>query len=222
MSTVDIMAFCMVVSVASFMGFVVENIWLALTKGYMDNRNMCFPFLLGYGIAMLLIYMILGIPENLWILGKPIQIQSRTLRILIYFAGVMLCVGVGEILLGTFVERTCGFYWWDYSGLPFHITRYTSLPTGILFSLMATAFMDGAFEQLFSFFCRWNYSVLCVAATGLVALMALDLVVNAGKMYKRRGLIYRWRIQINPRACLESWLKMLYHIYKCIFVKGWF
>lgn len=28
----------------SFLGFVVEDGWLALTKGYIDNRNMHLPF----------------------------------------------------------------------------------------------------------------------------------------------------------------------------------
>ena len=27
-------------AVVSFLGFVVENIWLAMTKGYINNRNM--------------------------------------------------------------------------------------------------------------------------------------------------------------------------------------
>ena len=33
-------------AVVSFLGFVVENIWLAMTKGYINNRNMNAPFLL--------------------------------------------------------------------------------------------------------------------------------------------------------------------------------
>jgi hypothetical protein len=30
----------------SFLGFCLENIWLLLRKGYVDNRNMSLPFLL--------------------------------------------------------------------------------------------------------------------------------------------------------------------------------
>ena len=45
---VDVMALGMIVSVVSFLGFVVENIWLAAIKGYMDNRGVRFPFLIGY------------------------------------------------------------------------------------------------------------------------------------------------------------------------------
>ena len=44
----SICALCMNIAFISFLGFCVENLWLAITKGYMDNRNMLFPFLFGY------------------------------------------------------------------------------------------------------------------------------------------------------------------------------
>jgi hypothetical protein len=47
-------------AVVSFLGFVVENIWLAMTKGYINNRNMNAPFLLGYGLLILFMYAVFG------------------------------------------------------------------------------------------------------------------------------------------------------------------
>ena len=44
----------------SFLGFLLENIWLAARKGYIDNRNMNTPFMLGYGIAVMGFYFVLG------------------------------------------------------------------------------------------------------------------------------------------------------------------
>ena len=38
-------------AVVSFLGFVVENIWLAMTKGYINNRNMNAPFFTGLWTA---------------------------------------------------------------------------------------------------------------------------------------------------------------------------
>ena len=49
-------------AVVSFLGFVVENIWLAMTKGYINNRNMNAPFLLGYGLLILFMYAVFGTP----------------------------------------------------------------------------------------------------------------------------------------------------------------
>lgn len=194
MKSVNVMALCMIVSVISFLGFVVENVWLCMTKGYIDNRNMCFPFLLGYGIAILLIYIILGTPKKVWFFGKVIQIQNRVIRGLVYFVGVMICVSVGEILLGTFVEKACGFYWWDYSNLPMHITRYTTIPTSAMFSLLIVIFMELCFAPLYHFFVKWNYHILRGTALVLSVIMMGDFVYNAYKMYKLRGMIRRWRM----------------------------
>lgn len=48
----NIYALGIMVAVVSFLGFVVENVWLAMTKGYINNRNMNAPFLLGYGLLI--------------------------------------------------------------------------------------------------------------------------------------------------------------------------
>lgn len=206
MKTTDILALCMVMVVVSFLGFVVENIWLAVTKGFIDNRNMFFPFLIGYGIAIMLIFGICGTPKRVWVLGKTLWIRSRIVRILVYFVGVMLCVCVGEVVLGTVVEKICHFYWWDYSGLPLHITRYTSIPTSMMFSILITVFMDCFFEPLFFFFRDWNPSVLNVTAKALMAVMIGDFAYHSYLMYKTKGMITRWKIDTK-----ESWLYKKIH-----------
>lgn len=197
MKTINIWALCMVAILVSFLGFVVENVWLAMTKGYLDNRNMCLPFLSGYGIAMLLILWILGTPKRPWLFGKRIFLKSRILKRFLYFAGVMLCVCIGEILLGTFVEKTCHFCWWDYSMIPLHITRYTSIPTSTMFSVAVTFFMDVVLKPLYNFFQRWNSGFLKAAVVVLVVLMTGDFVYNAYKMYKTQGMVRRWRLSVG-------------------------
>lgn len=57
-------------AVVSFLGFVVENIWLAMTKGYINNRNMNAPFLLGYGLLILFMYAVFGTPAALRMFAK--------------------------------------------------------------------------------------------------------------------------------------------------------
>jgi len=194
MKSINIWALCMVAVFVSFLGFVVENLWLATTKGYIDNRNMCFPFLIGYGITMLLILGILGTPKKPWLFGKAILIGNKVIRILLYFAGVMLCVCIGEILLGTLVEKTCHFYWWDYSQIPLHITRYTSIPTSTMFSAAITVFMDVVLKPLYQYFQKWNGGFLKGVVIVLVLVMMGDFLYNAYKMYKTQGMVRRWRI----------------------------
>lgn len=207
MKAIDIFALCMVVGVVSFLGFAVENIWLAVTKGYMDNRNMIFPFLIGYGIAIMLLYLILGTPHKLWLFGRIIRIEKRMTKVIFYFTGSMLCVSMGEVLLGKFVEKVCHFYWWDYSKLPFHITRYTSLPTSAMFSCLITLFMDKVFLPLFYCFQKWDYTILRNTAIVLVAIMVGDFVYNAYMMYREKAQITRWKIDTT-----ESWLYRKIHV----------
>lgn len=200
MEIVNVMALGMIVSVVSFLGFVVENVWLAITKGYIDNRNMCFPFMIGYGIVVLLIYIIFGTPKKLYFFGKTIQVQNRMIKFLIYFLEVMLCVCIGEILLGTFVDKTCHFYWWDYSEIPLHITRYTSIPTSMVFSFLITVFMEVFFIPIYSFFQKCNFSVLGILTVLLLILMVGDFIYNAYMMYKKQGMVRRWKIYIRKQS----------------------
>ncbi len=197
MKFTNLFALCMVMIIVSMLGFWVENIWLAMTKGYMDNRNMCFPFLIGYGLGMLLILLIIGTPKKMWLFGKLLRIQNRMLRILVYFLVVMMCISVGEVMMGVFVEKVCHFSWWDYSRLPLHITQYTSIPTSMMFASMVTLFMQHCLEPLFYFFVKWDYDVLRTSAIGLLGILMGDFLYNAYLMYQTRGLIDRWRIDMT-------------------------
>ena len=49
---------CWMIILISFVGFLVENIWNLLTSGQIDNRNMHLPFILGYGLAILGVYLL--------------------------------------------------------------------------------------------------------------------------------------------------------------------
>lgn len=189
----QILALGMVMIVVSFLGFVVENVWLAITKGFVDNRNMCLPFLIGYGFAMLAIYILLGTPGELALLGRKLNIRRKIVRKLLYFLLVVVCICVGEILLGKLVEYTCGFYWWDYSSLPMHITRYTSIPTSMGFSVLVTAFMDNCFMPLINKFAVWDYEKLRLVAVSFMLLLTGDFIYNAYKMYKDRKMQTRWK-----------------------------
>ena len=207
MKTVQILSLCMVIAVVSFLGFVVENVWLSVTKGFMDNRNMCLPFLLGYGLAIIAIYALFGIPADVLLFGKRLEIKSKLISKMVYFLIVMVCVSVGEIMLGKFVELTCDFYWWDYSRLPLHITRYTTIPTSLGFATMISLFMDYVFIPLQNRFMMWDYYRLEFMAKILMALMIGDFVYNAYKMKKNGNVTTRWKIDTTE----TKGYKLLHH-----------
>lgn len=194
MKTVEVYALCMVATVVSFLGFVVENIWLACVKGYIDNRNMCLPFLLGYGLGMIAIYLMFGTPTRAVFFGKKMVFNSRFTRNLFYFVAVMLCVSVGEIALGTFVEKTCHIVWWDYSKVPMNITRYTTIPTSMAFAVLITIFMQRFFDPLMKAFMRMDYENLRGIAIVCMTVMIVDFLYNAINIYNANELVPMWRI----------------------------
>ena len=202
MEEMNIWALCMTAVVVSFLGFAVENLWICLTKGYMDNRNMCLPFLVGYGMAMSGLLILLGTPQNPCFLGLPRPLEYERLHRPLYFMGAMLCVCAGEVALGKFVERTCHFYWWDYSKIPLHITRYTSLPTSTLFACAITVFMDHVLAPLYGYFLSWDSESLRAATIVMTLLLTGDFLYNACLMYQRQGMIRRWRVDM-PRFGLD-------------------
>ena len=192
-----IFSLCMIIAVVSFLGYTVENLWLAITKGYIDNRNMILPFLFGYGLAVAAIYLVFGTPRDLSILGYEINIANEKLEILLYFVIVMVGISLGEIVLGKTVEKVCHIKWWDYSRLPLHLTQYTSLFTSIGFTAMIVLFMDKVFVPMHQWYLNWNFSVLAVVATALTALMTLDFIHSAYWMLKHKSIMKIWTIDFS-------------------------
>ncbi len=172
-----------VIVLVSFLGFCVENIWLSVVFGYVDNRNMCLPFLLGYGLAMVAIYAMFGTPKQPRFFAICIRLESGVLRTLIYWMFTCLCVMIGEIALGTFVEKVCDIIWWDYTTLPLHITKYTSIPTTIAFGTLITAFMGIFFSPIYTYFSQHQSKAMAIAACLFMILLVIDFSKSAIQMY---------------------------------------
>lgn len=202
----DIYSIFVIIAIISILGFAVENLWIGATKGFMDNRNMTLPFLLGYGLSAVMIYLAFGTPHELRIFGIDPGIDSRSGAVL-YFVIVMLCVSLGEIALGKSVEKLCHIKWWDYSMLPLHITQYTSVFTSIGFTIMIALFMDKAFEPLQSWVSSWDAGILKTAAIISMTTLTADFLHSAYYMYKNKSFYQRWRIdvsrfRIHKRKCI--------------------
>lgn len=190
----DIYVLGLMAAVISFLGFVVENIWLALTKGYINNRNMNAPFLLGYGMLVLVMYFLFGTPQKMNLPESMRKRQKKKRNYLLYFLCAMLFVCVGEIILGVVVEHLCGIEYWNYSAIPLHITKYTSIPTSLAFASMITLFMGHVFEPMLRLISRMDYRVIRIVSVVLMVIMLSDFFASFSMMIKKRNFYLKWKI----------------------------
>lgn len=189
--------FILAITVISFMGWIVENLWLAVTKGYIDNRSMTLPFLLGYGLFIAVLYLVIGTPHSLTYLVAGKSKKAKLCRCVIYFFLAMLIVSIGEIILGTLVERVCGFYYWNYEWIPLHITKYTSIPTSSGFALGITFFMGKCFLPLMDALSRLPLYLSAVLALFFTITLSADFLISFRKMYQNHNLNRRWEKELS-------------------------
>lgn len=192
-----IFAYGIMIAVIAFLGYLTENTWLAITKGYIDNRNMNAPFLLGYGLLVLTMYFLFGTPQQLASYGIMKRIPEGALSYLFYYGISFLVVSVGEILLGTLVEKICGIEYWNYSWIPFHVTKYTSLPTSIMFAAIITFFMSNLFDPIMNGILQMNPQCMKVISIALMTLLISDFVKSFYTMYKKQDFNDIWKYELR-------------------------
>ena len=197
MADTKTLALIMVIIVVSFLGFCVENIFISINHGFIDNRNMILPFLLGYGFAVLAYYKLFGTTQDPLFFGNEIQISSTFHSTLYCFVVSFIGVCVGEILLGLLTEWSCDIIWWDYSKIPFHITRYTSVPTSLGFATLITVFMKYFFDPLLSAFSKINPVILSFISITFLLFLTLDMINSAFYMLKNHSTLKIWRIDVD-------------------------
>ena len=163
----SISAYAVMLTLVSFLGFLIENTWIVLTEGFVDNRNMNAPFLIGYGVIVLLIYRFMGTPEQL--------------------------TGILQFARGW---TRHGRISWSYEALPLHITRYTSLPTSVSFAFLIVFFMGIVYTPAMKWITRVDNRVLRVVSLLLVLLLVLDCGSCFLYMRNHRNFYYRWKIQL--------------------------
>lgn len=154
------------------------------------------PFLIGYGVIVLLIYRFMGTPEQLTGILRFARGWTRHGRISLYFLTSFFVVCSVEILTGYVVEKVCSLYYWSYEALPLHITRYTSLPTSVSFAFLIVFFMGIVYTPAMKWITRVDNRVLRVVSLLLVLLLVLDCGSCFLYMRNHRNFYYRWKIQL--------------------------
>ena len=187
----------LVIVVVSFMGFCVENVFIGLSHGFIDNRNMILPFLLGYGLSIFAFYSLFGTPVEPLYFKEKIHFKTQWGSTLYCFLIAFLGVSIGEILVGYATEWLCGIIWWNYTAIPLHLTRYTSVPTSLGFALLITIFMKYCFTPLMNAFSKIHSKVLSSVAVALIIILSIDTLNSAIYMFRMNNTLHLWRIEVK-------------------------
>lgn len=179
----------LMIVVMSFLGFCFEDLWMLIRYSVLDNRHMYLPFLLGYGVFVVVLYYLIGTPRNLC--------HNDIVSVLLYFFTCFILVSVGEYLLGTILEKTGGFSYWNYTKIPYHLSKYTSVPTSFGFSLAITLFMEYVFVPLYNKVSKCASKMPLFIVILLAIILFTDFVLSFIKMYQNHGKHIIWRLKFK-------------------------
>lgn len=167
--------------VYAHIGYWVENLFRLVSKGILDSRNQLLPFLFCYTIAMWAAYFALGTPKKARLFNNQIftkeDKKSQNLSQLYYFSVVFLFVFFGEIVAGLLFEKIAGVQLWNYSGIPLHVTQYTSIPTCTAMSAGVVVLMEYLFTPLLKKIQKIPYDTLLKIDYIAGALIVLDWLI---------------------------------------------
>ena len=202
---VNVYALILSACIVAFAGFVIENVFRLFCIGVIDDRHRLFPFIAEYGIAYFAIFLLFGTPKNMRIFTKKITITATNkktaafLQTALYFLIVFLCIGLGEITVGLTVEKTMGIKGWNFSNIPLHITRYTSIPTDFAYTSAFTVFMHLFFDNMIDALSEISPKVLKILAIVLTTAILLDSLIMLcyGMMYNKYPSYWRIVLQLK-------------------------
>ena len=191
-----IIDWCWTICIISFVGFLVENSWNVFTAGRLDNRNMHLPFILGYGLAILGVYLFFGTPtDNNGLINISYKL-NEVFQYASYALLVMIFICISELIVGNGMELLSNVHYWDFSDIPLHITRYTSILTSCAYSIIITFFMSHIFDRLMTWLSHFDDSGYKIIGLVLFILLALDMIISLDSMIMNKNFNQIWYIQI--------------------------
>ncbi|MCD8372484.1 MAG: putative ABC transporter permease [Clostridia bacterium] len=183
----------------SFFGFLAENIARMATKHIFDCRHQLLPFLFAYGIALFAMLLILGTPDEMRIFNKRIfakkGLKYRVLSHITYFAIIFAFVFLGEIAVGEFYEACTGVILWDYSDIPLHVTKYTSVISGAAYGGGAYLIMAFGFKPMMKLIQKIGRKTAIILNCTLGVAIVIDFIIMVVTVFVTGAAPEYWSVQ---------------------------
>ena len=95
------------------------------------------------------------------------------------------------------VEEFCGFEYWNYSNLPLHITKYTSVPTSMAFAAMITFVMGKLFTPIMNWIMNMDATWVRIIGIVLIVIMVSDFFVSFYHMLHDKYFYLKWKVVLR-------------------------
>lgn len=162
----------------SFLGWAVETVFFLLCYGEWHDRGfMTLPFCTIYGCSFLLLYFLIGAPEETW-LRRGGKLPSSALCFLLC---VLIPTGL-ELLTGWFFQQAFELRLWSYESYRFHFRGYICLEYALLWGILIPPCMKYIFlpmkRRVFAL-----SDTYALAVSRVLALLAVaDWAVNFARL----------------------------------------
>ncbi len=139
----------------SFIGWLTENVFRLITNGVIDSRYHILPFIWPYGGAFFAFHVFLRSTDDVAFFGKRLfKKRDRKSKVYSNLISVFsLCVGVflSELIVGNLWDSLFGVQLWNYTKMPFHVTRYAGLYTSLGFGIGAYLLFKYPYKTIMRF-----------------------------------------------------------------------
>lgn len=112
----------------------------------------------------------------------------------IYFAVIFVFILGGEIAVGTIYEEFAGVILWDYSNIPTHITRYTSIITTLLYGGGVYLLMAFAFKPMMRLIMKMGTKAATIVDCTLGIAIVLDFIATIVIMFVTGSAPEYWSV----------------------------
>lgn len=114
----------------SFLGFIFENIFSAVTNSNFNSGVLYGPWTFIYGIA---IFFIMALNRFL----RQYKLQ-KWMEIVLFYIGATIIMTLIEFSGGMLIEKLFHLVYWDYTNMTYHYGYYICLEASLFWGLFAT------------------------------------------------------------------------------------
>lgn len=185
----------------SFIGWLTENIFRLVTHGVIDSRYHILPFIWPYGGAFFAFHALLRSTDDVAFFGKRL-FKKQTKKSKLYsnlISVISLCVGVflSELIVGNLWDKLFGVKLWNYTKMPFHVTRYAGLYTSLGFGVGAYLLFKYPYQPIMRFIkTKIGYKASVVIAWTVGVPIVLDALFMMGRivLFGKAGSWWRFKL----------------------------